>query len=94
MAERSMDPKTVEAEIDRVRSLGLDALRARWRTMFAAQPPSVLPKDLLARMIAYRMQEEALGGLDGNTVKLLADLGRGEKHSTKARQRRPSGVPR
>jgi hypothetical protein len=60
--------------------------------MFAAQPPSVLPKDLLARMIAYRMQEEALGGLDGNTVKLLADLGRGEKHNTKVRRRLKPGT--
>ena len=87
-----MDPKTLEAEIAGVRSLGLDALRARWRTMFAAQPPSVLPKDLLARMIAYRMQEEALGGLDGNAVKLLSDLGRGEKHSTKPRRRLKPGT--
>ena len=64
MAQRSVDPATIEAEIERIRSLGLDALRARWRSMFGAGPPAALTKDLLARMMAYRIQEEAFGGLD------------------------------
>ena len=31
MDQRSIDPAAIEAEIDRVRSLGIDALRRRWR---------------------------------------------------------------
>jgi hypothetical protein len=60
-----MDPAAIEAEIDQIRSLGLDALRARWRSdedgagPFGASPPAALTKDLIARMIAYRVQEEA-----------------------------------
>ena len=55
MAQRSLDPATIEAEIDRIRSLGLDALRAEWRAMFGAGPPAGLSKDIMARMTAYRM---------------------------------------
>ena len=91
MARRSTDRKAVDAEIDRVRSLGLDALRTRWRTMFAAQPPAVLPKDLLARMIAYRVQQEAFGGLQPDAVKLLSHLDRGEKSNIAMKRRLKPG---
>lgn len=79
MLQRSVDPAVIEAEIDQIRSLGLDALRARWRLMFGAMPPAGLTKDIIARMIAYRIQEEAFGGLDRDTIKLLDRLARGEK---------------
>jgi hypothetical protein len=78
MAE-AVAPAAIEAEIDRIRSLGLDALRNRWRMTFGAPPPPALTKDLIARMIAYRIQEEAFGGLDRATVRLLDRLGRGQK---------------
>jgi Protein of unknown function (DUF2924) len=63
MAQRAIDLPAIEAEIERIRSLGLDALRARWRSMFGAMPPMALTKDLIARMMIYRIQEEAFGGL-------------------------------
>lgn len=47
--------------------------------MFGATPPKGLTKDITARMIAYRIQEEAFGGLDRETVKLLDRLAGGEK---------------
>ena len=62
-----------------MRSLGIEALRTRWRMMFGAIPPKGLTKDIIGRMIAYRIQEEAFGGLDRETVKLLDRLARGEK---------------
>jgi hypothetical protein len=49
--------------------------------MFGAIPPKGLTKDIMARMIAYRIQEEAFGGLDRETVKLLDRLARGDKPS-------------
>ena len=81
MDQRSVDPAAIEAEVDHVRSLGIDALRKRWRMTFGAIPPKGLTKDIIARMIAYRIQEEAFGGLDRETVKLLDRLARGEKPS-------------
>jgi hypothetical protein len=81
MNQRTIDPAAIEAEVDRVRSLGIDALRKRWRMMFGALPPQGLTKDIIGRMIAYRIQEEAFGGLDRETIKLLDQLARGEKPS-------------
>lgn len=79
MDQRTADPAAIEAEIDQVRSLGIDALRKRWRVIFGATPPKGLTKSIIARMIAYRIQEEAFGGLDRETVKLLDRLARGEQ---------------
>ncbi len=79
MDQRTVDAAAIEAEIDHIRSLGIDVLRQRWRSMFGAIPPKGLTKDIIARMIAYRIQEEAFGGLDRETVKLLDRLARGGK---------------
>jgi hypothetical protein len=79
MALRSADREAIEAEIDRVRSLGLDELRTLWRTMLRSSPPPALTKDLIARFICWHIQEQALGGLHPDTAKLLAVLGRGNK---------------
>jgi hypothetical protein len=79
MDQRIIDPAAIEAEVDHIRSLGIDALRSRWRMVFNATPPAGLTKDLLARMIAYQIQEDAFGGLDREMIKQLDRLGRGEK---------------
>ena len=70
MSPRSFDPAVVEAEVNRVRSLGIAALRARWRFMFGGSPPAGLSKDIIKRLMAYRIQEDAFGGLDRETKKL------------------------
>ena len=92
MAPGSADLDGIEAEIDRIRSLGLDALRARWRAMFGAVAPKGLTKDLIARMITYRIQEEAFGGLDRATIRLLDGLARGQKSTTEFKRRLKPGT--
>ena len=62
-----------------MRALGLDELRTLWRTTLRSSPPPALPKDLLARFLCWHLQEEALGGLDRETTKLLDRLARGDK---------------
>ena len=79
MAFRSTDHEAIEAEIDRVRSLGLDELRTLWRTTLRSSPPPALTKDLLVRFICWHIQEQAFGGLDPDTAKLLDRLARGDK---------------
>ncbi len=51
MLGRSSDRESVEAEIDRVRSLGLVELRTLWRTTLRSSPPPALTKDLVARFL-------------------------------------------
>lgn len=79
MIRRSSDREAIEAEIDRVGSLGLDGLRTLWRTTLRSSPPPALTKDLMARFICWHIQEQALGGLDRDNEKLLDSLARGDK---------------
>ncbi len=92
MDRRTLDPAAIEAEVDHVRSLGIDALRQRWRSTFGATPPPGLPKDIMSRMIAYRIQEEAFGGLDRKFVKLLERLANGDKPREFDRRLKPGTV--
>jgi hypothetical protein len=85
MLQRFVEAASVEAEIARVRSLSGDALRRRWQSVFGRAPPDSLTPDLLRRMIAARVQEEAFGTLDGATLKLLDGLARREGARTAER---------
>lgn len=49
-------------------------LRVRYRTLFKAEPPKAFGPDLLRRSIAYKIQEQAYGGLDADTRRLLNNL--------------------
>jgi len=80
MASRLADTATIEAEIDRIRSLGLDELRNRWRKTLASPPPAAFGRDLIVRLLCWHLQEQAFGGLDPNTGKLLNSLLRGDEH--------------
>jgi len=79
MRRRWQDPAAIAAEIDRVRSLRLDALRRQWRLVFGRVPPAALGKDLLGRMITARLQERAFGGLDRDSLRFLASLARHQR---------------
>ena len=92
MSPRSFDADAVEAEVDRIRCLGITALRARWRLMFGAPPPAGLTKDMIKRVIAHRIQERAFGGLDRETKKLLDRLARGKTRADLNRRLKPGAV--
>jgi len=74
MRQHRIDPAAIEAEIARIPALALDALRRRWRVVFGRRPPAGLSKDLLGRMIACRLQEQAFGGLDRESLRFLDGL--------------------
>ena len=46
----------LRAELDSLRELGPDALRARWKELFGAEVSRSVPSYKLARAIAYRLQ--------------------------------------
>jgi len=66
--------REVEAELDRLPSMPIFELRARWRAQFKSEPPKAFGPDLLRRSIAHRIQEDAYGGLDRATARLLQQL--------------------
>jgi hypothetical protein len=89
MRRYSTDPAAIEAEITHLRSLAIDALRRRWRVIFGRTPPADLSRDLLGRMIAWRLQERAFGGLDRESLRFLDGLAR---HGCPPRRRLKPGT--
>ncbi|MDO8423326.1 MAG: DUF2924 domain-containing protein [Parvibaculum sp.] len=69
----------IEVEIDGLRHLDLDALRLRWRTAFRRTAPAHLPRHLLLRLLAYRLQAQALGDINKETERFLDQLTRQSK---------------
>jgi hypothetical protein len=49
-------------------------LKERWRALYGTEPPRRISGELLVRALAYRMQEQALGGLKPCTRRLLAKV--------------------
>jgi hypothetical protein len=68
---------SVEAELVRLASSDANSLARRWRIVFGGRAPG-LPRALLQRILAYRIQADAAGDLEAATSKLLNRLGRGE----------------
>jgi DUF2924 family protein len=66
--------REVSQELAGLAALDLEAARRRWRTLTGRQAPEHLPRPLLIRRIAYRIQAEALGDLDSQSIKLLRQI--------------------
>jgi hypothetical protein len=49
----------------------LNGLRCQWRAHLGGEPPAHLPRWLLARVLAYRLQSDAFGGLDKSIQRIL-----------------------
>lgn len=79
-SSRSVDQLHQSADIHqdlaRIGVMNVDALRAEWRRVFGCDAPPAFSKDLLARAIAYRLQEQTLGGLSPSAARLLRTLAR------------------
>jgi hypothetical protein len=65
----------LEEEIAQLRGFEFKALRARWQSMTGREAPPHLSRHLLFAIIAYRIQAEALGDLNADTVRLLKKVG-------------------
>ena len=76
------DGEALDNEIARLRGLDLEELRARWHTAFRRRAPPHLPRHLLFRVLAYRLQADRLGELDADTRRLLDRIGSGSSDET------------
>jgi hypothetical protein len=57
-----------------LRSLPIKELKQQWRSLYSSEPPHRVSRELLTRAVAYRIQEQALGGLRPSTRRLLERL--------------------
>jgi hypothetical protein len=71
--------EALDVEIARLRDLDIAALCSRWHTVFGRPPPPHLPRHLLLRLLAYRLQADRLGDLDDASRRLLDRSGSPEK---------------
>ncbi|MEO6360745.1 MAG: DUF2924 domain-containing protein [Sphingomicrobium sp.] len=61
----------VTEEVRALATLDLDGLRRVWRKHGYGEPPKMRSKELFARLLAWKIQADAFGGLDAMTVRLL-----------------------
>lgn len=62
---------SVDVEVARLRDLDVQGLRARWEIEHGGKAPSHLPRHLLFRVLAYRLQVERFGDLDSDCKRIL-----------------------
>lgn len=74
MHEAFEEHDAVEQIVAEIQTLDLDALRGFWRARYGT-PPSLRSTPLLRRLLAWRVQAQALGGLDADTRKALSRSG-------------------
>jgi hypothetical protein len=78
------DRKTLDVEIARLRDLDVGELRTRWHTVFRRRAALHLPRHVLFRVLAYRLQAIQLGDLDGESQRILDRSGSPEDSGQRA----------
>ena len=64
----------VEQLVDEIGALDLEGLRSFWRERYGAPPP-LRSEPIMRQLLAWRVQAQALGGLDDDMRKVLARAG-------------------
>ena len=67
-----------------MRDLDIQRLRSRWHSAFGRPPPPYLSRHLLFRTLAYRLQTDRWGDLDGESRRLLDRSGSPERAGQRA----------
>lgn len=78
----------VSQELAGLANLDLEALRRRWRALTGRAAPEHLPRQLLVRLLVYRIQADTFGDLDAKSIKRLRQIA-----EQCAKGDGPSGMP-
>lgn len=70
---------SLEEELAAIAAASLDQLRPRFRALFRVPAPDCLSRDMIARLIVHRLQEQRLGKLDRSLAEQIDRLGRGQE---------------
>ncbi len=77
----------ISREIDSLRSLPVRQLKERWRTLYRSEPPHRISRELLTRAVAYRIQEQAFGGLKPSTRSSIGGTSKESRRSPRRLER-------
>ena len=88
------NPKTshLSAELDSLKTADLECLRRRWREHYGSAPAPTTSRQLLIGALAYRMQEQAYGGLSPEAARYLDRTAVGTRARPPARRLKPGTV--
>ena len=75
---------SVHVEVAQLRDLDVQGLRSVWESKYGGKAAAHLPRHLLYRLLAYRLQAEHLGDLDPASKRLLDRSGSPEDASKHA----------
>jgi hypothetical protein len=93
MARQKRGGETLGADLEALRGLSREELKRAWQGLYGSTCPAHMSRILLLRALAYRMQEQALGGLDPATRRRLdratADLAAGRPLAAPAPKIKP-----
>ena len=64
----------VAAKLQELEQMDSAALRTEWRRLYRAHPPKCVRRDLLMLGVAWKIQEQAYGGLGAATRRQVAEL--------------------
>ena len=81
--------ETLAADLTALHDLSRTELKPRWKELYGSDGPARLGRVLLLRALAYRIQEQALGGLDRVT---LRRFGRAAQDLAAGRSPTPPGA--
>ena len=84
IATEARERPSVDIEIARLRDVDAKALRERWETALGKKAPAHLPRHLLYRLLAYRLQADRFGDLDAESRRLLDQSASPEQASKRA----------
>jgi len=72
VTRRRRSREDLAAELAGLADLSLEDLKRRWTELYGSPPPARLGRRLMTRAVAYRLQEQVLGGLGVATLRRLA----------------------
>ena len=96
--QQSEAGQEIGAVLAALEGLDVHALRIHWRKLFRSMAPAHLPRSLLLRIVAYKMQANAFGDLDRETARYLDGIARDHERRRSASERasgkNPPPIPR
>jgi hypothetical protein len=84
-AEHLAEGSDIGARIIDLKALATADLQFEWQRLYRVSPPTRLSRDLLIRGVAYRLQEQAYGGLTLGTRRVLRSFADGSDEQGRSR---------